>query len=209
MRVLVACEYSGTVRDAFLALGHDAISCDLLPTDVPGPHYQGDVFDIINDGWDLMIAHPPCTYISKAGARWMFGNGQINGTRLKKAYEAKKFFMDLYNAPIGMIAIENPTPLKILKMPEPTQSVHPYEFGHPFSKKTFLWLKNLPKLQRTNILSQYQPYLPSNTGGKKRGQSYNFGTAKNWKESSTTFPGIAKAMADQWSKPGIIQGKLL
>ena len=209
MKVLIACEYSGTVRDAFLQLGHDAMSCDLLQTDVPGPHYQGDVFDIINDGWDLMIAHPPCTYISRAGARWMHGNGQINKDRLREALKAKEFFLRLYNSNIKMIAIENPTPLQILKMPEATQSIQPYELGHPYSKRTLLWLKNLPKLRPTQIVNDHQPFLPSNTGGKKRGQSYNFGTAKNWKESSTTFAGIAKAMADQWSKPGIIQGKLL
>ena len=209
MRVLVACEYSGAVRDEFIKLGHDAMSCDLLPTDVPGPHYEGDVFDIINDGWDLMIAHPPCTFISRARARWMYQNNNINKNRLVKALEAKDFFMRLYNADIEKIAIENPTPLKILNMPLPSQAIQPYEFGHPFSKRTLLWLKNLPLLKPTNILNEYTPFLPSNTGGAKRGQKTHKGTAKNWKESSTTFQGIAKAMADQWSKPGLIQLKLI
>ena len=208
MRVLVACEYSGAVRDEFIKLGHDAMSCDLLPTDVQGPHYQGDVFDIINDGWDLMIAHPPCTYISRAGARWMYQNNQVNKKRLSQALDAKDFFMRLYNADIEKIALENPTPLQILKMPLPSQAIQPYYFGHPFSKRTLLWLKNLPLLRPTNILNEYTPFLPSNTGGAKRGQKTNRGTAKNWKESSTTFKGIAKAMADQWSKPGLIQSKL-
>jgi hypothetical protein len=139
----------------------------------------------------------------------MHGNGQINKDRLREALKAKEFFLRLYNSNIKMIAIENPTPLQILKMPEPTQSIQPYEFGHPYSKRTLLWLKNLPKLRPTQIVNDHQPFLPSNTGGKKRGQSYNFGTAKNWKESSTTFAGVAKAMAEQWSEPGIIQGKLL
>ena len=209
MRVLVACEYSGAVRDEFIKLQHDAMSCDLLPTDVPGPHYQGDVFDIINDGWDLMIAHPPCTYISRAGARWMYQNNNVNQERLIKALDAKDFFMKLYNADIEKIALENPTPLQILKMPLPSQAIEPFQFGHPFSKRTLLWLKNLPLLKPTNILNQYTPFLPSNTGGAKRGEKTHSGTAKNWKESSTTFKGIAKAMADQWSKPGLIQGKLL
>ena len=209
MKVLIACEYSGAVRDEFIRLGHDAMSCDLLPTDVPGPHYEGDVFDIINDGWDLMIAHPPCTFISKAGARWMYQNNQINKIRLQQALEAKEFFLKLYHSNIKHIALENPTPLKILKMPQYSQAIQPYEFGHPYSKRTLLWLKNLPLLKSTKIIHDYQPFLPSNTGGKKKGQSYNFGISKNWKESSTTFKGVAEAMAQQWTKAGIIQGKLL
>lgn len=209
MRVLVACEYSGTVRDAFLALGHDAMSCDLLPTDVPGPHYQGDVFDIMDQGWDLLIGHPPCTYISKAGARWLYPvAGQINEDRLKLGLDGKAFFMRLFESDIKYIALENPTPLKAIGMPVPSQVIQPYEFGHPYSKRTLLWLKNLPPLEKTNVLSEYKPYLPSNTGGKKRGQTYSRGTAKNRKESSTTFAGVAKAMAEQWSKPGIIQKTL-
>lgn len=209
MRVLIACEYSGAVRDEFLKLGHDAMSCDLLPTDVPGPHYEGDVFDIINDGWDLMIAHPPCTFISKAGARWMYQNNEINKIRLQQALEAKEFFLKLYYSNIKYIALENPTPLKILKMPEYSQAIQPYEFGHPYSKRTLLWLKNLPLLKSTKMIHDYQPFLPSNTGGKKKGQSYSFGISKNWKESSTTFKGVAEAMAEQWTKSGIIQTKLL
>jgi hypothetical protein len=208
MKVLVACEYSGAVRDEFIKLGHDAMSCDLLPTDVQGPHYQGDVFDIINDGWDLMIAHPPCTYISRAGARWMYQNNQVNKKRLSQALDAKDFFMRLYNANIEKIALENPTPLQILKMPLPSQAIQPYEFGHPYSKRTLLWLKNLPLLEPTKRVKNYEPFLPSNTGGKKKGQKYSYGISKNWKESSTTFKGVAKAMADQWSKPGLIQSKL-
>ena len=165
MRVLVACEYSGTVRDAFRAAGHDAVSCDLLPTDVPGPHHQGDVFDIINDGWDLMVAHPPCTYLSRAGARWLHQGGRINQDRLAQGHEAKAFFMALLNADIPQIAVENPTPLKIFELPEPTQAVQPWQYGHPYSKRTLLWLRNIPKLQPTQIVENHTPYLPSNTGG--------------------------------------------
>ena len=200
MRVLIACEYSGAVRDEFIKLGHDAMSCDLLPTDVPGPHYQGDVFDIINDDWDLMIAHPPCTFMSRAGARWMFQNKTLNQNRFQQAMQAKDFFMKLLNSKIDKIAIENQTPLKIIQLPNFTQAIQPYEFGHPYSKRTLLWLKNLPPLIPTNIIKQFTPFLPSNTGGKKLGQKYSFGTAKNWKESSTTFQGVAKAMAEQWGK---------
>jgi len=200
VRVLVACEFSGRVRDAFLKRGHDTISCDLLPTESPGSHYQGDVFDIIDDGWDLMIAHPPCTYLSKAGARWLHQGGTINKQRYEKGLEAKEFFLKLLNANIPRIAIENPTPLKIYELPKHNQTIQPYMFGHPFSKRTLLWLKNLPKLKPTEVIKNYFPFLPSNTGGKKRGQQYSFGVSKSSKESSTTFKGVADAMAEQWGK---------
>ena len=210
MRVLIACEYSGAVRDEFIKLGHDAMSCDLLPTDAPGPHYQGDVFDIINDGWDMMIAHPPCTFLSKAGARWLYPTaGNLDQTRFLQGMNAKGFFIKLFNAPIEFICLENPTPLKIFNLPEPSQVIQPFEFGHPYSKRTLLWLKNLPQLRNTKKINNYTPFLPSNTGGAKRNQKHSRGTAKNWKEASTTFEGIAKAMADQWSQPQMIQTKLL
>jgi hypothetical protein len=199
MRVLVACEFSGTVRDCFAAKGHDAWSCDLLPTEKPGNHYQGDVFDIINNGWDLMIAHPPCTYMSKAGARWMYPQaGSLCQNRLNKAMEAKSMFMALLDSGIEKIAVENPVPLKIIGLPNYTQAIQPFEYGHPYTKRTLLWLKNLPILTPTNIISNPRPYLPSNTGGKKRNQAYSRGISKNWKQSSVTFLGIAQAMADQW-----------
>ena len=198
MKVLIACEFSGRVRDAFIAKGHDAVSCDLLPTETPGPHYQGNVFDVINDGWDLMIAHPPCTYLSKAGARWLYGGGKIDKERYELGLKAKELFLRLLNSGVPRTAIENPTPLKIYELPEHSQAIQPYEFGHPYSKRTLLWLKNLPQLVPTNILNEYKPFLPSNVGGKKRGQSYSFGVARNAKESSTTFQGIADAMAEQW-----------
>jgi hypothetical protein len=191
MRVLVACEYSGRVRDAFIAKGHDAMSCDLLPTDSPGPHYQGDVFDIINDGWDLMIAHPPCTYLSNAGARWLYPGKQLNTDRFNKGMEAKGFFMALFNANIEKIAVENPVPSSVFELPGYTQSIQPYEFGHPFKKKTCLWLKNLPVLVPTNIVSERQ-------STKVVGNWFNKGGKERQKERARTFQGIANAMAEQW-----------
>jgi hypothetical protein len=157
MRVLVACEYSGRVRDAFLALGHHAVSCDLLPTDSEGPHHQGDVFDIIGDGWDLMIAHPPCTYLTIA-AEWAYKEEQtkkikpgtlIGAARQAAREEAIKFVMLLANAPIERIAIENPIGVLSSRWREPDQFIQPYEYGDDASKKTCLWLQNLPRLSPT------------------------------------------------------------
>ncbi len=199
MRVLIACEYSGIVREAFKKKGHYAMSCDLLPTEIEGEHYQGDVFDIINDDWDMMIAHPPCTYLSKAGARWMFQPaGILNQERYEKALLAKEFFHKLLNAPINKICIENPMPLKVIELPIQSQIIQPYQYGNPFSKKTYLWLKNLEPLTPTNILTNYKPFLPSNTGGAKRGQKFQYKSITQ-KESAKTFQGIANAMASQWS----------
>ena len=143
MKVLVACEYSGTVRDAFIAQGHKAMSCDLLPTDAPGPHYQGDVLDIINDGWDLMIAHPPCTYLSVSGMHWT-----TRGLRdLQLTVDALNFVRTLLDANIPRIALENPVSVISTQIRKPDQVVHPSMFGHDASKKTCLWLKGLPKLE--------------------------------------------------------------
>jgi len=200
MKVLIACEYSGVVRDAFRAKGHDAWSCDILPCDRDSIyHRQEDIFGgILNEGWDMMVAHPPCTYLSRAGARWLHHDGIIDGKRYVDGLLAKSFFFSLLSADIPRIAIENPTPLRIYNLPPHTQAIQPYEFGHPYSKRTLLWLKNLPSLTPTNILTEYRPFLPSNTGGAKRGQKHTAGIAKNWKEASTTFQGIAEAMAQQW-----------
>ena len=204
MKILVACEYSGTVRDAFAELGHDAWSCDTLPTESKGNHIQDDVLKHLDKDWDLLIAHPPCTYLSRAGARWLYPKaGQLDLIRYEKGLKGKEFFMQLLNAPIDKISIENPTPLKIFKLPKPTQAIQPYEFGHNFSKRTLLWLKNLTQLKPTDIVNDYKPLLPSNTGGKKRGQKSNIGfvhtdTIKGDKDASRTFVGIAKAMAEQW-----------
>ena len=197
MKVLVACEYSGTVRDAFATKGHDAWSCDILPTESPGNHFQGDILEHLNKGWDLMIAHPPCTYLSNAGARFLYPKSKLNKDRYKLGLKAKEFFMALYNAPIDKICVENPISSKIFALPKHTQTIQPYEYGHPFSKNTRLWLKNLPELKPTDIIKKYKPLLPSNSGGKKRGQSYHYSVI--WgKPASKFWKGIAQAMVDQW-----------
>jgi hypothetical protein len=180
LKVLVACEYSGRVRDAFIARGHDAMSCDLLATDVPGPHYQGDVFDIINDGWDLMIAHPPCTDLASSGARW-FKDKQVQQA------QAIEFVQRLIAAPIDKIAIENPIGVLSSKIRKPDQIIQPWMFGHGETKATCLWLKNLPLLKATNIVEGREQRIwklpPS---------------ADRWKLRSLTYQGIADAMAEQW-----------
>ena len=217
MKILVACEESQTVCKAFREKGHEAYSCDIQECSGGHPewHIKQDVLPLLNgsckfntcDGtehkidskWDIIIAHPPCTYMSKAGARWMFPKaGEISQDRLKLAIEAKKFFFEFINADCEMVAVENPVPLKIVGLPVPTQKVQPYEYGHPYSKCTCLWLKGLPKLKPTNILDTYKPYLPSNTGGFARGRGGSRGIAHNAKDASKTFEGIAQAMADQW-----------
>jgi len=201
MKILVACEESQEVCKRFRAKGHEAYSCDIQQCSGGKPewHIQGDAIgEAYSRKYDLMIAHPPCTYISRAGARWMYPTaGNLCKERYSKALQAKFFFMSLLNAPIKHIAVENPTPLKVVGLPKHSQAVQPYEYGHPYSKRTLLWLKNLPLLEPTEIVSDYKPYLPSNTGGKKRGQQYQFKSISQ-KESSKTFPGIAQAMADQW-----------
>tara|TARA_R110000796_G_scaffold233355_1_gene351875 strand:+ start:46 stop:666 length:621 start_codon:yes stop_codon:yes gene_type:complete len=200
MKVLVACEESQTVCKAFRAVGFDAYSCDLQDCSGGKPdwHIVGDAIKEAYSGkYNAMIAHPPCTFMSKAGARWMYANGELNEERLSKAMEAKEFFLKMLNAPIKHIAVENPTPLKVVGLPPHDQHIQPYYFGEPYSKKTLLWLKNLPPLIST-CYSDFVPFLPSNTGGKKRGQSYSIGVSKNAKESSKTFKGVAEAMANQW-----------
>lgn len=193
MRVLVACEFSGIVRDAFLARGHDAWSCDLLPTEKPGPHIQDDVLKHLDEEWDLMIAHPPCTYLSRAGARWLRKPG-----RRELADAAAEFVFALRGAPTRRIAIENPIGQLNTRWRYPDQWIQPHWFGDPFSKTTCLWLKNLPPLKPTKMCGRIAHFLPSNTGGKKRGQSANKGIVTGGKDASKTFPGIATAMADQW-----------
>lgn len=197
MRVLVACEYSGRVRDAFIGGGHEAMSCDLLPTDAPGPHYQGDVRDILNDGWDLMIAHPPCTYLSVSGMHWT-----KRGLRDPKLTEdALDFVRLLLDAPIDRIALENPVSVISSAIRKPDQIINPYQFGDDASKKTCLWLKNLPQLTPTDIIE------PRIVNGKKRwgnqtdsGQNRLPPSKDRWKLRSTTYQGIADAMAQQWGQ---------
>lgn len=200
MRVLIACEESQVVCKAFRELGHEAYSCDLQECSGGHPewHLQQDVTQLLKLKWDLIIAHPPCTYISKAGARWMFKGGKLNKERYDLAMKAKEFFNLFLNANCDKICVENPTPLKIVGLLEPTQIIQPYEFGEPFSKRTCLWLKGLPKLQPTKLLKEYKPYLPSNTSQFAKGKGGSRGVAHNAKEASKTFLGIAKAMANQW-----------
>ena len=184
MKVLVACEYSGAVRDAFIALGHDAMSCDLLPTDAPGPHYQGDVRDLLDYPFDLMVAHPPCTHLSVSGARHFEAKRQDG-----RQQAAIAFFMLLAKADIPRIAIENPICIMSSVWRKPDQVIQPWQFGHGEIKATALWLKCLPRLQPTNIVEGREARIyrmpPS---------------ADRWKLRSATYPGIAKAMADQWSE---------
>jgi len=201
MKILVACEESQAVTKEFRKLGHEAFSCDIQECSGGHPewHIKGDAISEAYSGkYDMMVAHPPCTFMSRAGARWMYPTaGNLSQERYLKALDAKEFFMKMVNAPIKYIAIENPTPLKVVGLPKHTQEVQPYEYGHEYSKKTLLWLKNLPELKPTDIKENYTPYLPSNTGGKKRGQKATFRNVSKI-DSSKTFLGIAKAMATQW-----------
>lgn len=195
MRVLVACEYSGRVRDAFIARGHDAMSCDLLPTDVPGPHYQGDVRDVLGDGWDLMVAHPPCTYLSVSGLHW---NGRVEG-RAQKTEDALDFVRLLMAAPIKLKCIENPLSCISTRIRQSDQVIQPYQFGHDASKETHLWLFGLPELTPTQLV------MPRMVGRKPRwanqtdsGQNKLPPSETRWKDRSETYAGIAGAMAAQW-----------
>lgn len=213
VRVLVACEYSGRVRDAFIAKGHDAVSCDLLDTDSPGPHIKGDVLSVLGDGWDLMIAHPPCTYLT-ISAEWAYRDkqtkkikpGTLIGQSRREARElAIEFVMALASAPIEKIAIENPIGVLSSRWRDPDQFIQPYEYGDDASKKTCLWLKNLPRLKPTF-------FAPPRIALSKDGRSYSLrwgnqtdsGQNKEppaedrWKIRSETFAGWASAMAEQW-----------
>ncbi len=181
MRALVACEYSGRVRDALRRRGVDAMSCDLLPTEAPGPHYQGDVRDVLYDGWDLLIAHPPCTHLAVSGARW-FKHKQ------KEQAEALDFVRLLLNAPIPRIALEQPISIVASRIAPTSQVIHPWQFGHGERKTTCLWLINLPHLVPTNVVAGREERVHRMAPGPDR-----------WKERSRTFQGIADAMADQWS----------
>lgn len=195
MKILVACEYSGRVRDAFIRHGHDAMSCDILPTDSPGPHYQGDVQNILGDGWDLMVAHPPCTYLTNSGVTWL----HKDPTRWAKLDDAAAFFKMLLDAPIEKIAVENPIMHKYAKERiggvKQTQVVQPWMFGHTEQKATCLWLKNLPPLVPTNDVKAEMLQLPDN---ERQRLHYLPPSADRWKLRSTTYMGVAEAMADQW-----------
>lgn len=180
MRVLVACEFSGIVRSAFTASGHDAWSCDLLPTEIPGNHIQGNVMDILDQGWDMMIAHPPCTHLAVSGARWF-------KEKQKEQEEALEFVRLLLNAPIQKICLENPVSIISSRIRKPDQIIQPWMFGHGETKATCLWLKNLPKLVPTNIVEGREQRVHKMPPSETR-----------WMERSRTYTGIAQAMADQW-----------
>lgn len=219
LNVLIACEESQSICKAFRQLGHRAFSCDIQECSGGHPEWHikdnclkfldGNCLFDTSDGkthyqpkeWDLVIAHPPCTYMSKAGARWMYPTaGIISPERLELALEAKEFFNKCRSAKCEHIAVENPVPLKVIGLPQPTQIIQPYQFGEPYSKATCLWLKGLPNLVPTEILTDYQPFLPSNITGAKKGQKWSRGIAHNAKEASKTFRGIAEAIAKQWSE---------
>jgi len=220
MKILIACEESQTVCKEFRKLGHETYSCDVLECSGGHPewHIQGDVLDIIGSGdksiplqngetifiqkWDLMIAHPPCTYLSNAGACWLFRGKKLNKERYKKGLVAKEFFMKLLNANILKIVVENPIPSKIYKLPKYSQIIQPYQFGEPYSKKTCLWLKGLPNLKPTEVITeniiQWVNGGSKKADGTHRSKNARASTFRDSKTKSKTFLGIAKAMAEQW-----------
>lgn len=206
MKVLVACEFSGTVRDAFASRGHDAWSCDLLPSERLGNHMQGDVLTILDDGWDLMIAHPPCTYLTTAGNAWLSRPG-----RAELREEALAFFLALAHAPIPRVCVENPSGVVSTRWRRPDQTVNPYYFGDPHRKRTCLWLRGLRRLWWSAENSLFgpatavdpPPAILHDANGKARHYTDAMSPGPNrWRERSRTFQGIADAMADQWGSLG-------
>ena len=189
----MACEYSGVVRDAFLARGHEAVSCDLLPTESDGPHIQGDVLGVLNEGWDMMIAHPPCTHLAVSGAAWFY-------RKAKEQAEALEFVGRLLDAGIPRIALENPVSIISTRIRKPDQIIQPWQYGEPHQKTTCLWLKELPKLTPTQVV---EPQFVTMKNGKRMSK-WHYDSFVNLKPSeraharSRTFEGIAQAMADQW-----------
>jgi hypothetical protein len=189
MKILIACEFSGIVREAFKKKGHDAWSCDLLPTEIPGQHIQGDVMNIIGGGWDMMIAHPPCTYISNMSNCRIYEPG-----RIEARIAGMNFFMQLTQSIIEKVAIENPRGLPERQYRKADQIIQPYQFGHPYSKATCLWLKNLPLLKPTDVVEYQRKW-----DGKRYRTWVDFHSSHNAKSRSITFSGIAAAMAEQWN----------
>ena len=198
MKVLVACEYSGIVRDAFAAKGHDAWSCDILPTESPGNHFQGDVLEHLDKGWDLMIAHPPCTHLAVSGARW-FTEGKKPWSLQEDALD---FVRKLLDAPIDKIALENPVSVISTKIRKPNQIIQPFEYGHDVTKKTCLWLKNLPNLKPTKIVKPDIVLVNGKKMSRMHYESFKLPSKERSKVRSKFYTGIAQAMADQWGNDG-------
>jgi hypothetical protein len=204
MKILCACEESQAVTIAFRKMGHEAYSCDIEPCSggYPNWHFQQDVIDLLREKWDMIIAFPPCTYLTNASSVRLRISGEINQSRMEKAIVAKEFFMKFYNSKCPMVAIENPTPGKIHNLPQYTQAIHPWMFGHPYTKRTCLWLKNLPNLKPTNIITEnITPYV--NGGCKDSNGNYKKAQGRKERDPKTrskTFFGIAQAMAEQWGK---------
>jgi hypothetical protein len=180
VRALIGCEYSGRIRDALIRRGHDAMSCDLLPSETPGPHIQGDVLEVLGDGWDLAVFHPPCTHLAVSGARYFY-------RKQKEQAEALEFVRRLLAAPIPRIALENPISIISSRIRKPDQIIQPWQFGHGETKATCLWLKNLPKLVPTNVVEGREARVHRMPPSPDR-----------WKERSRTYLGVAEAIADQW-----------
>ena len=202
MRILVACEESQAVTIELRKLGHEAYSCDIIECSGGHPewHLQCDVTQLLKQKWDMILAFPPCTYLSNAGARHLWKGGVLNEERYKKGMEAREFFMQFYNADCPKICIENPTPSRIYELPKHTQTVQPWQFGHPFTKRTNLWLKGLPPLLPTNIVEPERTWCPSGSYSGKHGDKHRgMFTKDRARNRSKTFEGIARAMAEQWA----------
>lgn len=202
MRILVACEESQAVTIEMRRLGHEAYSCDIIDCSGGHPewHIKGDALELLKMKWDMIIAHPPCTYLTNAGARHLWKGHQLNQERYEKGLEAKAFFMAFLNADCPRIAVENPTPSRVFELPEYTQSIQPYQFGHPYTKRTNLWLKGLPPLEPTEVVEPIATWCPSGSYSGKHGDRHlGMFTRDRARNRSKTFPGIAKAMAEQWA----------
>lgn len=209
MKIIVACEESQAVTIELRKLGHEAYSCDIIECSGGHPewHLQVDALELLKMKWDMIIAHPPCTYLTNAGARHLWKGHRLNQERYEKGVEAKKFFMAFLNADCPRIAVENPIPSRVFELPKYTQTIQPYEYGHPYTKKTCLWLKGLPALVPTDVVEPVATWCPSGSYSGKHGDKHRgMFTTDRAKNRSKTFPGIAKAMAEQWAGP-VREGK--
>jgi len=202
MKILVACEESQAVTIELRRLGHEAYSCDIEPCSGGHPewHLQVDALELLKMDWDMILAFPPCTYLTNAGAKHLWKGHKLNEERYQKGLAAKDFFMNFYNADCPRIAVENPTPSKIYELPAPSQTIQPYQFGHPFTKRTHLWLKGLQPLMSTEVVEPERTWCPSGSySGKHNDKHRGMFTTDRARNRSKTFPGIAKAMAEQWA----------